>query len=144
MKFVLLDEILEQSADRIVAVKRVSPAEEYLADHFPTFPVLPGVLMIETLVQAARRLLARRGDGRLVLGEVRALKFGSMVRPGEALRVEVTLSKAGNDGSYLMKGVGTVQRSGGADKATSGETAVSGRFVMRAIRENPALSPKGS
>lgn len=144
MKFVLLDEVLEQSADRIVAVKQVSPAEEYLADHFPTFPVLPGVLMIETLVQAARRLLAPRGDGRLVLGEVRALKFGSMVRPGEALRVEVTLSKAGDDGSYLMKGVGTVQRSRGANEPTSGETAVSGRFIMRAIRENPVLSPKGS
>ena len=52
MKFNLLDDILEQSSDRIVALKRVDPADDYLADHFPTFPVLPGVLMVETMVQA--------------------------------------------------------------------------------------------
>ncbi|MHC4383289.1 MAG: hotdog family protein [Planctomycetota bacterium] len=58
MKFNLLDTILDQSPDRIVAIKHVSLAEEYLADHFPTFPVLPGVMMVETMVQAARRMLA--------------------------------------------------------------------------------------
>ncbi|MHC4421726.1 MAG: hotdog family protein, partial [Planctomycetota bacterium] len=76
MKFNLLDTILDQGPDRIVAIKHVSLAEEYLADHFPTFPVLPGVMMVETMVQAARRMLADRGDPRLVLGDVRALKFG--------------------------------------------------------------------
>ncbi|MCH8913891.1 MAG: hypothetical protein IIA33_10035, partial [Planctomycetes bacterium] len=55
MKFILLDDILEQTPDRIVVLKQVSLAEEYLADHFPTFPVMPGVLMIETMVQASRK-----------------------------------------------------------------------------------------
>ncbi|MCH8212367.1 MAG: beta-hydroxyacyl-ACP dehydratase, partial [Planctomycetes bacterium] len=90
MTFDFLDDILEQTADRIVAVKRVDPAEDYLADHFPTFPVMPGVLMVETMVQAARRMLASRGDSRLVLGQVKALKFGNFVRPNETLEVEVT------------------------------------------------------
>ena len=137
MKFNLLDTILDQSSDRIVAIKHVSLAEEYLGDHFPTFPVLPGVMMVETMVQAARRMLADRGDPRLVLGEVRALKFGSFVRPGEALEVEVTLNKPLDDGAFLCRGTGRVRRrTGGAD-----ETAVSGRFTMRPIREqDPATA----
>ena len=52
MKFNLIDSIIELSDTRIVAVKQVSLAEEYLADHFPTFPVLPGVMMLEALTQA--------------------------------------------------------------------------------------------
>ena len=138
MKFILLDDILEQTSDRIVALKQVSLAEEYLADHFPTFPVLPGVLMIETMVQAARSMLGERGDARLVLGEVKALKFGSMVRPGETLEVEVTLLKSLEDGSYACKGIGRVRRIRSEENETSlptGETAVSGRFTMRPIRK---------
>lgn len=138
MKFIFLDEILEQTPDRIVALKQVSLAEEYLADHFPTFPVLPGVLMIETMVQAARRMLGERGDARLVLGEVKALKFGSMVRPGETLEVEVTLLKSLEDGSYACKGIGRVRRIRSEENETSlptDETAVSGRFTMRPVRK---------
>jgi 3-hydroxyacyl-[acyl-carrier-protein] dehydratase len=131
MKFTLIDDILEQTDDRIVAVKLVSLAEEYLADHFPRFPVLPGVLMLETMVQAARVMLEARAP-RLVLGSVKALKYGAMVRPGETLVVEVTVGKARDDGSFDCRGTGTVRRneenSAGAD-----ETAVSGRFTMRPI-----------
>ncbi|MCA9295417.1 MAG: hypothetical protein KC983_02850 [Phycisphaerales bacterium] len=129
MKFDLLDVIVDQSPDRIVAIKQVSNAEEYLADHFPRFPVLPGVLMIETMAQAARVMLADRGDTRLVLGEVRSLKFGTMVRPGESIEVEVTLTEVGEDGTYSCRGVGRVMN--GREPS---ETAVSGRFTMRPIR----------
>lgn len=132
MKFDLIDSVIEQSADRIVAVKHVSMAEEYLADHFPSFPILPGVLMVETMVQAARRLLADRGDPRLVLGEVRGVKFGSFVRPGEALAVDVTVSGS-RDGTYECRGKGRVVRHNG-DRPD--ETAVSGRFTMRPIRRS--------
>ncbi len=135
MKFTLLDSILEQSADRIVAVKQVSLAEEYLADHFPSFPVLPGVLMIETMAQAARALLISRNEKNrnMVLGEVKALKFGNMVRPGESLEVEVTFNKQLDDGSVQFKGVGTVRRKNAAN-APADETAVSGKFTMRPVR----------
>ena len=139
MKFTLIDDILEQTDDRIVAVKQVSLAEEYLADHFPRFPVLPGVLMLETMVQAARVLLDARA-GRLVLGSVKALKYGAMVRPGETLEVEVTVDKAREDGSFECRGSGTVRRHDGRNddrneqmRGGAGETAVSGRFTMRPI-----------
>lgn len=140
MKFRLIDSVVERSADRIVAVKAVSLSEEYLQDHFPSFPVLPGVLMIEALVQAARELLAERaGTARLVLGEVRALRYGRFVRPGELLRVEVSLVRTGEDGSFVCKGQGTVlaptvTNSGSGGSGMEGASAVSGRFVMRRIR----------
>ena len=59
VKFNLVDRIEHLSDDRIVGVKYVSLAEEYLADHFPRFPVLPGVMMLEAMTQAAGWLLER-------------------------------------------------------------------------------------
>ena len=133
MRFQLIDTILEQQPDRIVAIKHVSLAEEYLADHFPTFPVMPGVLMVEAMVQAARAMLrGSSGDARLVLGEVKAMKFGCFVRPGEALRVEVTLAKVLDDGSFQCKATGTVLRR--ATAAGADETAAAGRFTMRPVK----------
>ncbi len=134
MKFDLIDSVLEQSDEHIVAIKQVSLAEEYLADHFPTFPVLPGVMMIELMAQAARRMLAGRGDTRLVLGEVKAVKFARLVRPGESLEMEVRLGKALDGGAYQCRASGRLRRHGAGPG--SGETVVSGRFTMRPIRQD--------
>jgi 3-hydroxyacyl-[acyl-carrier-protein] dehydratase len=127
MRFQLIDQVLERHPTRLVAVKNVTAAEEYLGDHFPGFPVLPGVFMLEALTQAARELLKDRG--RLVLGQVKAVRYGSFVRPGEALKVDVTMEKDHGDGTFGMKGTASVMRIDG-----SGETAVSGRFTMRPAR----------
>ena len=60
MRFILLDKVTELlEGQRIEAVKSLSLAEEYLADHFPAFPVMPGVLMIEGLVQTAAMLVRK-------------------------------------------------------------------------------------
>ena len=88
--------------------------------------------MVEALTQAARAVLEKRGMQRMVLGEVKALRYGSFVRPGETLKVEVTLDKVREDGSAVFKAQGTVLR-GGADPAAA-ETAVSGRLILRALR----------
>ncbi|MDP7008163.1 MAG: hypothetical protein QGI78_01175 [Phycisphaerales bacterium] len=129
MKFDLVDQVLEQEESRIVTIKQVTLAEEYLADHFPSFPILPGVLMLEAMVQAASCLLTPNGE-RLVLGEVKAVKYGAMVRPGDALRVEITAGTTAEDGSTPCKGKGTVLRRDGQEP----ETAVAGRFTMRPAR----------
>ncbi|MCA9292128.1 MAG: hypothetical protein KDA25_13430 [Phycisphaerales bacterium] len=130
--------VLEEP-DHLVAVKYVSRAEEYLGDHFPTFPVLPGVMMVEAMVQAARRMLSSRASGRLVLGEVRALKFGSFVRPGEALEVDVRVSKDHGDGTFQCRGSGRVIRNAsGPAGSDPSEAAVSGRFTMRPLRTTTA------
>jgi len=142
MHFCLLDSVIEQAADRIVTIKQVTAAEEYLQDHFPGFPVLPGVFMIEALVQAGRRMLEARPElrsTRLVLGGVRALKYGSFVRPGQTLRVEVSLAKALDDGSFELRGEGIVLSVGHEVTNTSAPvdpapTAVSGKFTLRPVR----------
>lgn len=129
MRFELIDQVLEWREGGVVALKSVTLAEEYLADHFPGFPVLPGVFMVEAMVQASRALLRRQGRGRMVLGGVRAVRYGSFVRPGESLRVEVSIDREGSAGEVLFKGSGTVLRPDGTS-----DTAVSGRFTMRAPR----------
>ena len=96
MKFNLLDKIESLSDARIVATKHVSLAEEYLQDHFPTFPVLPGVMMLEALTQAAGWLLHHRtkfAKSMAVLKEARNVKYGTFVAPGAFLKVDVELNK---------------------------------------------------
>ena len=138
MHFCHVDQVIECGPDRAVTLKGVSLTEEYLQDHFPGFAVLPGVFMIEALVQTARlTLIARdqeagRAPVRMVLGGVRALRYGNFVRPGDSLRSEVVLDKVESDGSVVLRGSASVVRAGGAD-ALHG-AAASGRFTMRAVR----------
>lgn len=125
MRFELIDRVTEHTDDRLTAVKNVTAAEEYLGDHFPGFPVLPGVMMLEALVQAARKLVeARCGGEPLVISDVRNVKYGNMVRPGQALRVEVTLRGADKDG-YDFQGTGSVEDS----------VAVQGRFRLVPLKQ---------
>jgi 3-hydroxyacyl-[acyl-carrier-protein] dehydratase len=109
VKFNLIDRIEHLSAERIVAVKYVSLAEEYLADHFPTFPVLPGVMMLEAITQAAGWLLHSRSGfakSMAVLKEAKNVKYGTFVAPGQTLRVEVDLAKLTDTGGATFKAAG--------------------------------------
>jgi 3-hydroxyacyl-[acyl-carrier-protein] dehydratase len=110
MKFNLIDRIEHLGDDRIVGVKYVSLAEEYLGDHFPTFPVLPGVMMLEAITQAAAWLLHHRSNfakSMAVLKEARNVKYGHFVAPGNFLRVEVELNKT-TDAGASFKAAGSV------------------------------------
>ena len=126
MRFRLIDRVIERASDRVVAVKCVTAAEEYLDDHFPGFPLLPGVMMLEALVQAGR-ILACGSDEQdampsmapLVLTEVRNVRYSNMVRPGESLCVEVTLREHDAEG-WELEGIGRV----------NDQTAVQGRFRL--------------
>lgn len=93
MKFVLVDRITELvPGERIAAVKALSLAEEYLADHFPRFPVMPGVLMIEALVQSSAWLVRATQDfahSMVLLAEAKNVTYKSFVSPGQIFEVTV-------------------------------------------------------
>lgn len=103
MKFVLIDKLTRvEPGKSATAIKQLSLAEEYLADHFPTFPVLPGVLMLEAMVETCAWLVrVTQGFSRsmILLAEARNVSYGSFVAPGdrmevscEAIKIEDTTS----------------------------------------------------
>lgn len=89
MRFSLIDRILElEPGRRIRAVKALSLAEEYLSDHFPKFPVMPGVLMLEALTESAAWLVRSSEDfahSIVVLKEAKRIRYGQFVEPGQLL-----------------------------------------------------------
>lgn len=110
MRFVLIDRILEIEPGRsLTAVKNLTLAEEYLADHFPGFPVMPGVLMLEALTQAGAWLIRVTDDfahSVIVLKSAKTIKYGSFVEPGRQLRLRVDLLDHGpRESQFKAKGM---------------------------------------
>jgi 3-hydroxyacyl-[acyl-carrier-protein] dehydratase len=113
MRFHLIDKIVEvEPGKSLQAVKHLTLGEEYLADHFPSFPVLPGVLMLQTLVEAGAWLLRIGEDffhSVITLREAMNVKYGSFVQPGRSMKVSVELveqtdSAEGKLASFRGKG----------------------------------------
>lgn len=103
--FLLVDEILEWADDRIVCVKTFSGREDFFAGHYPGFPLVPGVLLCEAAMQCGAVLLSRHLAGAEnkvpVATRMNDVRFKRMVRPGEALRMEVTLTERLADAFFL-------------------------------------------
>jgi 3-hydroxyacyl-[acyl-carrier-protein] dehydratase len=123
MRFTLLDRITElEPGAKLVGTKNLSMAEEYLADHFPGFPVMPGVLMLEAMTQAAAWLIRATEDfahSTVLLKEAKNVKYKNFVEPGQTLTVTVEVMEHG-DRETKFKAEGTVD----------GETAVSARLTL--------------
>jgi 3-hydroxyacyl-[acyl-carrier-protein] dehydratase len=124
MKFQLVDRVESiEPGKKIVTVKALSLAEEYLADHFPTFPVLPGVMMLEALTQAAAWLVRVQQDfskSIIVLSAARNIRYAHFVSPGEIMRCDLEAVEI-TDGSAKFKGVASVD----------GKTTVSGKLELQ-------------
>jgi 3-hydroxyacyl-[acyl-carrier-protein] dehydratase len=123
MRFSLLDRIGEvQSGRSLRAIKNLTLGEDYLADHFPTFPVMPGVLMLQTLVEAGAWLLRLTEDFRhsvIALREARNVKYGTFMEPGRQLDVLVELLES-TPSLATFKGKGEVD----------GQAAVAARLTL--------------
>jgi UDP-N-acetylglucosamine acyltransferase len=94
----LVDRITEhEPGRRLVAVKNVTVNEEFFQGHFPGTPLMPAVLMLESLSQVAAILLVERGDApprsRVYLRGVNDAKFRKQVVPGDRLRLEISVGR---------------------------------------------------
>ena len=116
-------------------MKNVSLAEEYLADHFPEFPVLPGVFMLEAATQSAAWLVRMSEDyahSMIVLQEAKSVKFTDFVTPGNTLRMRVEqLKREGTIASFKFEG------------KVGERTCVSGRLSLECFNladDDPSLA----
>ncbi len=133
MRFTLIDRIdAHQPGKFLRGCKFLALGEEYLADHFPRFPVMPGVLMLQALVEAGAWLWrATSGFAHpvIVLREAKNVKYGSFMQPGRRMDVAVDLVKT-DGATATFKGKGS-------DDA--GQQTVSAQFVLHGY----ALAAKG-
>ena len=127
MRFTLLDRITHlEPGKSIEAVKNLSLSEEYLADHFPLFPVMPGVLMLEAMTQCGAWLVRASEDfvhSMVVLAEARAVKYADFVRPGQTLTVTAEILSHDAHETKLK-----------AQGSVDGNVSVSARLVLRRLQ----------
>lgn len=111
--FLLIDKVIEmEEGKRAVGIKNVTINEKYFDGHFPDYPVMPGVLIVEALAQvSAIAMLSKEGNqGRLgLLAGIDHCRFKKQVRPGDQLRLEVEINRL--KGS-IGKGKGTASVDG--------------------------------
>ncbi|SEN82190.1 3-hydroxyacyl-[acyl-carrier-protein] dehydratase [Paenisporosarcina quisquiliarum] len=95
--FLLVDKILElEEGKRAVGIKNVTANEEFFNGHFPNYPVMPGVLIVEALAQvSAVVMLTKEGNqGRLgLLVGIDKCRFKQQVKPGDQLRLEIEITR---------------------------------------------------
>jgi beta-hydroxyacyl-ACP dehydratase FabZ len=111
--FLLVDAILELEPERIVGIKNVTANEPWSQGHFPDFPVMPGVLIVEAMAQVAGVLVLKQIPDRktklVLLASVEEAKFRRPVRPGDQLLIEM---KVGKKKATVAKMFGTASVNG--------------------------------
>ena len=125
----LLDEIVEQGEGRIVCRKTFHETEFFFQGHYPGYPIVPGVILCEAAMQAGAVLLSKialAGDGVPVAARLSDVKFKKMVRPGDTIEIETTLTERLGDAWYLS-----------AKVICQGKTAVTLNFAVTAAAKEP-------
>jgi len=101
----LIDEIAEQTDDRIVCRKTFREDEFFFQGHYPGQPIVPGVILCEGSMQAGAILLSKllqEGEGVPVATRMNDVKFKRIVRPGETIEIEVTLRERMANAFFLQ------------------------------------------
>ncbi|MDQ2901713.1 MAG: 3-hydroxyacyl-ACP dehydratase FabZ [Acidobacteriota bacterium] len=130
----LVDRIVELEQDRIVGIKNVTGNEPFFAGHFPEFPVMPGVLIVEALAQAGGVLILGgipdRASKLVFLVSIDRARFRKPVVPGDQLRLELK----------IMKRKGTVAKMEG--RATVDGVLVAEAEVMCKLQDKDEAPPE--
>ncbi len=136
MQFTFIDQVVElRRGVSITTLKCLSLGEEYLADHFPRFPVMPGVLMLQAMTEASAMLIGASDDfahSIVTLKEARNVRFADFVQPGNVLTVVAEIIKT-HPREVELKTRGTLE----------GRPAVSGRLTLERYNladERPELA----
>ncbi len=124
--FLLVDRIIELTpGERVVGIKNVTANEEFFQGHFPGYPVMPGVLIVEAIAQvgAVGMLSQPDMDGKLALfAGLDNVRFKRQVKPGDTLRIEVTLGQ-------VRRSIGN----GSGIATVDGEVACRGDFMFALV-----------
>lgn len=108
MRFILIDKILEyEKGKSATGVKDVTMSEDFLADHFPRFPVMPGVLQLEAILQLTSWLVFVTKDFtvKTKVSEIKGAKFSGFVRPGDKMIVNVEITSMDDNGVQFKANV---------------------------------------
>lgn len=124
--FLLVDRVVEMTpGERAVGIKNVTANEEFFQGHFPEYPVMPGVLIVEAMAQvggvALLSLDEHQGKMALFAG-INKVRFKRQVKPGDVLRMEVELGA-------FRRGIGT----GTATATVDGEVACTGELMFALV-----------
>jgi len=125
--FLFVDKIVELTENKIKTTKVISPDEPFFQGHFPGNPIMPGVLICESIFQAAGILLSNIlggvGGGTPVLTRISNAKFKNIVRPGDLLELQAEVVETVSNASF-MKGSASV----------AGKTAVTVEFAVSIVK----------
>ncbi len=133
--FLLIDRVLELvHMQRIVAIKNVTINEQFFQGHFPSYPIMPGVLIVEAMAQAGGALLLTevpdRNEKLMVFTGIDEARFRQAVVPGDQVWIEVDVPKWSRRGA-TMKGNAFV------DGKLVCEAVIKCQVVPRAAKEKP-------
>jgi 3-hydroxyacyl-[acyl-carrier-protein] dehydratase len=127
--FLFVDAIDELTETRIRTTKRIHGHEPFFQGHYPDYPIMPGVLVCESIFQSGAILISKRMDssslhGIPVLTRIQDARFRNMVRPDDILEIEVEIAEVISN-AYFLKGKAKV----------SGKTAVTVAFACSLMNE---------
>ena len=125
--FLFIDKVTEETQDSIKAKKFIDPKEPFFQGHYPDRPIMPGVLIFESIFQAGAVMMGKRiaNEGRIpVLTRVNNIKLKHAVNPGDSLQIEVKLNDLVSSAAY-MSGKASV----------NGKTAVTLEFTAMLVED---------
>jgi 3-hydroxyacyl-[acyl-carrier-protein] dehydratase len=110
--FLFVDKIVELTDNSIKTTKEITPAESFFEGHYPGNPIMPGVLICESIFQTGAVLLSNIitdiSEGTPVLTRISNGKFKNIVRPGSTLEIEVEIVERVSN-AFFMKGKASVE-----------------------------------